>query len=520
FNRFMPWMMNPDGTELETLNHIGRHELGDYFVQSFLNDGELSEFIDDQDRLSDNRYAVDNLFSLREDPTAPGLYFATNGSEFYTHGAGQIVTISGSPSTNANAMVVTSITHPETADPTNNPSPQHSGLYRNPLPLRDGSVVAVHTAETRVDFNSGTREAPRSRYNFRIKQLVKSGKYWQAGAPLTAGIEKSVSYYDPDVLVEYSGELWELQPVELVSRERPVVRTSTVPAIEESVFDDAGITLLEFQAYLAELDLAMVVTRDVRSRDEADKQQPFTLRLGESGKNAVSGLQFLQGSQIRAYESFVSGRRTLAQLMGAILIPEEVKDSSSIGSYRIFPDGSVAAIVPAQRALSWQLVASSGEPIVRERYWVTFQPGEVRVCASCHGLNERDQNGAGVPRNKPEALRAILAWWKSASSRDIRNPDGYLVSPGGDEVQTVRLQVKRRGRRVTIRLPRRYPLSLIADAALVISNPKGKSIERSFGAQRSKIVSLPRRMSQGRITVNLVQGGAILFEKVIRGARR
>src|SRR6185312_14061059 len=31
FNHFFPWQINPDGTEHETLNHIGRHELHDYF---------------------------------------------------------------------------------------------------------------------------------------------------------------------------------------------------------------------------------------------------------------------------------------------------------------------------------------------------------------------------------------------------------------------------------------------------------------------------------------------------------
>ncbi|MBL7975288.1 MAG: hypothetical protein JNJ85_10270, partial [Candidatus Kapabacteria bacterium] len=31
FNRFSPWQINEDGSELETINHIGRHE----FLQSF-----------------------------------------------------------------------------------------------------------------------------------------------------------------------------------------------------------------------------------------------------------------------------------------------------------------------------------------------------------------------------------------------------------------------------------------------------------------------------------------------------
>jgi hypothetical protein len=83
------------------------------------------------------------------------------------------------------------------------------------------------------------------------------------------------------------------------------------------------------------------------------------------------------------------------------------------GSVRIAPDGSTAAFVPARRALSWQTTDHSGEPVVRERNWITFQAGEMRVCASCHGVNTHDQAGRPPPINKPEALRALLAWWKT-----------------------------------------------------------------------------------------------------------
>ena len=49
---------------------------------------------------------------------------------------------------------------------------------------------------------------------------------------------------------------------------------------------------------------------------------------------------------------------------------------------------------------------------MRERYWVTMQPGEVRVCTSCHGINTRDQANHVAPTNEPEALRQLLAYWK------------------------------------------------------------------------------------------------------------
>jgi len=52
-------------------------------------------------------------------------------------------------------------------------------------------------------------------------------------------------------------------------------------------------------------------------------------------------------------------------------------------------------------------------PVVRERYWLTFQPGEVRVCGSCHGVNKTSQTGATEPQNPPEGLRQLLRQWKA-----------------------------------------------------------------------------------------------------------
>ena len=50
---------------------------------------------------------------------------------------------------------------------------------------------------------------------------------------------------------------------------------------------------------------------------------------------------------------------------------------------------------------------------------MSFAPGEVRTCAVCHGVNTQDQAGnLGVPANKPQALRALLQFWKG------NNPPG------------------------------------------------------------------------------------------------
>ena len=51
--------------------------------------------------------------------------------------------------------------------------------------------------------------------------------------------------------------------------------------------------------------------------------------------------------------------------------------------------------------------------MVRERYWLTFQPGEIRTCASCHGLNQGDQLNRDKPQNKPQALAALMQFYKN-----------------------------------------------------------------------------------------------------------
>src|SRR6185295_16891197 len=45
FNQFFPWQMNEDGTEEETINHVGRHELHGYFNRSLTDDANVHEFI-------------------------------------------------------------------------------------------------------------------------------------------------------------------------------------------------------------------------------------------------------------------------------------------------------------------------------------------------------------------------------------------------------------------------------------------------------------------------------------------
>jgi hypothetical protein len=128
-------------------------------------------------------------------------------------------------------------------------------------------------------------------------------------------------------------------------------------------------------------------------------------------------MQFFQADQLRGLTFGGNqprpGRRVLAQTMHEPGVLNPANPGGPPGSVALGDDGSMAAFVPARRAMTWQLTAPNGDGVVRERYWLTFQPGEVRVCASCHGLNEDDQANHAIPTNQPEALRELLQFWQT-----------------------------------------------------------------------------------------------------------
>jgi len=430
-NHFFPWEINEDGTSEETINHIGRHELHSYFDRSMNNDSGVREFIAAGSGRT-NPNMVENLFQLREDPAHPGVYFAVDAAEFQTHGAGQIVSFGANPSLSADKIVVNYITPRSTRDASDGtPAADASGHYRDPLPLANGALLAVHTGEMRADSNDGTRNAPKSRYAFRIRTLVLQNGVFVPGELLTSGIQGSVSYWDPDELVSWSGEMWELNPVEVRARPRPALRTTPLEEPEAKIFRDEGVDPSAFKANLASRGLALIVSRNVTSRDAADKQQPYNLHVAGSSTQKSTGsgklydiahLQLFQADQLRGLGGTTtpkSGRRVLARTMHDAAV-KNPPTAGPAGSVQIAADGSMAALVPARRAMSWQLTDGAGTPVVRERYWLTFQPGEVRVCSACHGVNAHDQLGAAAPQNSPEALRAMLKYWKTTTQTTTR----------------------------------------------------------------------------------------------------
>jgi len=433
-NQFFPWMMNQDGTGLETLNHVGRQEIGLYSERSFNDDANVQEFYG-QYTTGQNSKSFTIFLHIKENPQQAGTYLGTHCPEFGTHAAGQIISITGAPNVNPNDMVVTYLTHPDTSSTSNTPAVTHSGMYRDPLPLSNGVILASHTSETRADANDGSTVSPQSRYAFRLQTLQSNGGYLVANANVTTGITKSVSFWNPDQLVSYNGNLWEVMPVEVKARTRPTAPAAILPDIEASVLSEAGVNLSDLQDYLRASNLALIVSRNLTTRDKNDRQQPTNLRvsgsstesLPKSGKvYEISHLQIFQGDLIRAYQNGNSnGRRVIAQPLTAVAdgVNPTLSGAPS-GAVQIAEDGSMAAFVPAGRALTWQTTGTSGNPVVRERYWLTFQPGEVRVCASCHGINTVDHLGQTPPTNPPLALARLLAHWKNLPMPTPTPPSG------------------------------------------------------------------------------------------------
>lgn len=428
FNQFFPWQIQQDGTGEETVGHVGRHELHHYFNAVRRDDPDVISFLGPTP-FTANGLPIENIFQMHEDPNMPGRYYGVDAPEFYSHASGQVICLNAPLGMSPDAMTIGYITDRATFTQTPTPPPNHSGHYRNPLPLSDGQLIAAHTAETDVDANIGTVSAPRSRYDFRLKLMVPSGATQVAGQTLTPGIHATIQWYDPNQLLSYDGDLWELDPVELRARPAPPTSSSGLEAPELAVFAQESVDPATLVAWLRAQGLALIVSRDVTTRDRNDRQQPFNLRVAGSGHETaattgavydIAHLQIFQGDQLRGLafggSSPPPGRRVIAQTLHDPAVQNVPDPSGPPGSVEIAPDGSVAALVPARRALSWQTVDPGGQPVVRERYWISFQPGEIRTCTSCHGLSSADQIGRPPPTNPPQALNQLLQHLKSIGS--------------------------------------------------------------------------------------------------------
>jgi hypothetical protein len=429
FNQFFPWQINQDGTAEETVNHVGRHEIGgSYANAAYTNDPNIQDLYYFGNHYNTN--IVDNFLHVSENPNVAGLFYGIDAPEFGTHAAGQLVSLTGGTNVNPSQMLITYLTPRSThsyADSATNIPPDHTGFYRNPIMTTDGYLIASHTAWALYESGGGSTAFPTTSYDFRLKFLQFTNGFYAPASLLTTGLTNRASYWNPDALVTQTNLLWELDPAEVMARPRPAPLVEQVAAPELSAFATANVEVNSFQDYLRTHELALIVSRDVTTRDHADRLQPFNLHitgtshqtLGATGKiYDTSHLQLFQADQLRGLNfgnpaSPRQGRRVIAQHLHDPAVDNPSTVADPVASVQLGPDGSMAALVPARRAMSWQLTDTNGTGVVRERYWITFQPGEIRTCTSCHGINTVDQANHPTPTNTPIALVRLLNYWKT-----------------------------------------------------------------------------------------------------------
>ena len=423
-NVFLAWQLNVDGTAGETLNHFGRQEL--IFIPP-ARSGETAQKLGLQENLSANTLEIFRF--LREDPTTPGRYFALVSPEFGTCGGGAVVTIDSAPDVLPNDVKISYVTDPDTANAGTQP------LFRTPLPAANGELWASVSVSHKIVSSKAQG------CDYRLARMVEQGDHFVAANHVTpgAGLQR--------ILDGELRTLWEWEAVEVRARTKPA------PAVEspleagemqafEAVFGagNGQQGLNAFRTFLKQNKLALAVVRNATWRQRDDLQQPFNLSvLGSeivtkrTGSKAdvldIDHLQIFTGQQLRGFdkESNEGGlenyRRVLAQPAHEILVEDNFGQPRNVnvpaamgvpaGATKISTeDGSVAFIVEANRPTAWQTIDSTkpGSPllrtdgVVRERYWIGFQPGEMRMCPACHGGLDRDQAQNGKTFAELKAL--------------------------------------------------------------------------------------------------------------------
>ncbi len=459
FNIFLPWMINLDGTGAEILNHVGRHEIAVALTKSFTNDPSVVDLNPSVNPgyggLTSHNF-VNNFMSIREDPAHPGKFFGIDSPDLGTHIAGQIISMNGGAGVNPDSMTITYLTsatgaaagstpvkppflpvvRPTIHQPAPSPAPTPrlvaEDIYRNALPLSDGALIASVTSATQTDYDQNADVTPQSLYNFRLKtlKLQTSSTFYVPDQNMTNGITVShLQYWVGASQVDYSGAMWELDPAEVSPRPTPTPTISTIDPIEAGVFAEESVDVPIFRNFLQTNNAALVVSRNVTARDRHDRQQPFNLKvawpssttqtIGTAGTlYPVAWLQVFEADLRRGLTlggpSPLPGRRVVATPLHTTVAQNiPALSSQPAGSFKLGDDGSFAAIIPARKALTWHLLNNDVglTSQVKERFWVTFQPGEVRTCANCHGINTADQAGNPKPTNEPKALRDLLRYW-------------------------------------------------------------------------------------------------------------
>lgn len=429
FNEFLPWEITENGERHQTMNHVGRHEFGGvYQPGSKLDDPNLTEGLGNFSA-NDQRETVGSdagIFQLKEDPRPgfEGTFYGAWSREFSRFSSGRIFQFALPIGADPQDMEIIDWTHEDIDNAVN-----EKGHFRNPLMTMSGAMLVSHATQTQLF----SRDNP---YTFRIAKMIKLNEDANdtehvAGEYLTGdGFTRELVHWGDDTQpISFTVQLSETGVVEIVSRDAPTSRpTYEIADVEKSVLDEEEIDIDALRTWMIENNLALIAIRNATERDQGETQQPFNLRVPGGVESIptdgkvydISHLQIFQADMIRGYglRNFV-GRRPIATPMHDTDQSPNLQEFNSLSSsgpessVKIASDGSIAAFVPATRALSWQTVSPEGEAVVRERQWLTFSPGEIRTCEGCHGINDKSHLGNDAPANQPEALRTLVKSWKN-----------------------------------------------------------------------------------------------------------
>ncbi len=416
FDQFLPWTINQDGTGLLTMNHLGRHDLGTSFDRS-RTDSNLEDFTAPVVNTSNvgSPTRAGSYLQISESGTVQGKYIATDAISNAVS-AGRLVTFTSPAGSNGDLVIPTIASS--------------SGLARDASYLSNGTILGSFVSGPVVTGSYGGATPgpipsdfiPPDPFHIRVSSNT-DGTRIDIGTPLTPNTGIIVTNFINGSAETYSGPLWQLQPVEVVPRTAPVAGTEPLDPVEHSVFKDLRVSVNRFKIWLSENKMALLASRNVTARDRNDKQQPYNLfvpggvaSIADPGPAyPITNVQFFQGDYVRGYAGPGGqpdpslGRRITARLLHSN--PEEIPQTSVPSSTPIHSDGSMAIIVPAERALTWHLTDDEGNSVVKERYWLNFKAGEIRTCSNCHGNNTADQLGRPPVTNQPSALAALLTDW-------------------------------------------------------------------------------------------------------------
>lgn len=211
-------------------------------------------------------------------------------------------------------------TEPEAAQAA--PSPY--GRYRTPVAIADGRYVASYSPGIVYDDGEHLDDP-----DFRLVVVDSTGAR--------------------RTLVNEPG-MWEWMPLELKARPTP----ATLPVTDDPT-KDWGI-----------LSSANVFLRDAREPESKDPQPiPFPA----------------PGFKVRFFAAILTTDHGLHSPFEATNI---VRPHEYLGEAPVQSDGSFAAMVPAHRPITWQVVNAEGVVQVTERFFTHVGGGEIRFCQGCH----------------------------------------------------------------------------------------------------------------------------------------